>query len=83
MNFMQSQAGTLNSTDIQNWAKNLLVFLAPVIILYLTSVLAVVQFPGHVVKLVDFIPNSVTVGGIVVYLLNGIIDLFKKLIQGY
>lgn len=80
---MPSRSGTLNSTDIKNWSTNLLIFIAPIVMLYITGVLGIIQLHGHVITLTDFIPNNVSLIGMLVYLLNAVLDLFRKLIEGY
>lgn len=69
---------TLNRVDIQKWRKNLLLFLAPVLIVYLVSVVGLIQ-QANTVKVTDFIPTQFTWGGIALYFLNSIIDYLKKL----
>ena len=68
---------SLNQTDIQKWKKNLLLFLGPVLVLYITGVQVVIQQSGF--SLQAFVPTSFTAGGIVLYLINATLDYFKKL----
>ena len=69
----------LTKTDQNKWQKNLLGFLRPVAVLYIGTVIAVIGANGGVVQLKDFIPNSYTVGGAILYILNGALDYLNKL----
>lgn len=75
----QSQRFTLNSQDTAKWRKNLLRFLAPVGLIYLSFVVAQVQSAGF--ALTDFVPNNFTQGAIVLYCVNGIFDLLRKFVE--
>lgn len=68
---------TLNKTDQSKFVNNLLVFLAPLGILYLTTVVgAVSQAP---LGFQDFIPNEVALGGMILWVLNTALDYLRKL----
>jgi len=75
-----SQPYSLNKADISKWLYNLLVFLAPVALIYITAVLAIIQIPGHLVSFQDFAPSGVTLGAIALYIVNGIYDLLRKFV---
>lgn len=60
------------------WLHNLLVFFAPLLVVYFGIVAMTLQQPGHVVVVRDFMPNSATVGAIALYVVNGIMDYFRK-----
>lgn len=67
---------TLNKTQSTKWLHNLLVFLAPVGVLYLTTVVgAISQAP---LGWFDFIPNEVALGGIILWFLNTALDYLRK-----
>lgn len=63
----------------RKWFKNLVVFLLPLLGVYLTSVAMTLQQETHFVSLRDFIPNSIVVGAIFLYVANAITDYGKKL----
>lgn len=69
---------SLNTTDWKKWTKNLLLFLIPLAIIYLVSVIDLLRTPGHLILLKDFIPTQVTIGAMVLYFLNALLDLAKK-----
>lgn len=73
-----SEKFDLNRTDKRKWLHNARKFLAPLALLYLGSVIAVISQPGHVVSLNDFVPTTMVVGAMVLYLLNTLFDLFTK-----
>lgn len=70
---------TLTHTQQTKWAKNLLVFLSPVIALYLTTIVGVISQSGHAFNFTDFIPNTFAQGGIVLWFLNAALDYLRKL----
>lgn len=61
------------------WVHNLMVFLAPLGILYLTTVIGVISQPFHAFSFQDLVPNQVAVGGMVLWVLNAILDYLRKL----
>jgi len=65
----------LTRTDRSKWIVNLVVFIAPVAILYLTQVQAGVV---DGVTAGDFIPSQFTFGAMTLYVINTLIDLLKK-----
>ena len=68
---------TLNKTEQNKWFHNLLVFLAPLAALYLTTVVgAVSQAP---LTLMDLVPNEVALGGLILWVLNTALDYLRKL----
>ena len=75
-----SKAGTLNRQDLQKIAKNSVVFASPVVLIYLGFVLNAVQKDGF--QLNDLVPSSEAVTVIVLWIINTLIDTFKKLIAG-
>ena len=66
--------------DVKKWGKNLLIFLAPVALIYVVSVTG--SASGGVFTLSDFVPNSVTIGAMILYALNALTDLLRKFIAG-
>jgi hypothetical protein len=75
-----SPAYTLVLTDVKKWGKNLLIFLAPVALIYLVSVTNAAS--GSAFTLADFVPNTVTVGAMILYVLNAITDIVRKFVNG-
>lgn len=69
--------GQLNVTDLNKILKNLAIFFIPVAMLYLTSISLLLQQHGFVLS--DFIPNQLTMGSMVGYIINGLLDLLRKL----
>lgn len=70
---------TPNAVNEKKWYRNLLMFLKPVVILYVTAVVAIIGMNGGVVKLQDFVPNSFMMGAATLYILNGALDYLNKL----
>jgi hypothetical protein len=70
--------GQITKTQLKDWQKNLLLFLIPLGVIYLTSVLAVLQQPGHAFSLKDLELTQFTLGAIVLYLVNALLDLSRK-----
>ena len=70
---------TLNKVQQHKWFNNLLVFLAPVGVIYLTTVIGAIQSDGHVFTAKDLIPTTFAQGGIVLWFLNSALDYLRKL----
>lgn len=70
---------TLNKVNQGKFLHNALVFLAPVLILYLTTVVGTISPNGHVFGLMDFVPSTFTQGGITLWFLNTALDYLRKL----
>lgn len=71
----------LSKTDTENWIVNMKRFIAPVGILYLLQVTATVSMAvnsGDAITALDFFPNQVTQGGMILYVLNSALDVFTK-----
>lgn len=71
--------GNFGPQERKEWTKNLLIFLAPLGLLYFGSVAALLQTPGHVISLNDFVPSSFALGGMALYVVNAITDFLRKL----
>lgn len=69
----------LDAPSQSKWFDNLLVFLRPVVVLYVGTVIGIITLHNGAINLTDFIPTTFTMGGIVLYLLNAILDYFRKL----
>jgi len=79
---MGSPPNDISRAELKEWQKNLLKFLAPLVILYSTQVVGGLQSEGFVFTyqsiLAAIIPTPFTWGGIVLYIFNGITDFFRK-----
>ena len=71
---------SLSSVDMQKWGTNLGLFLAPVALIYLVAVITAINNNG--VSLADFVPDQLTVGAIVLYVLNAGVDILRKFTAG-
>lgn len=68
----------LSRTDKDKWVRNLKRFVAPVGIMYLMQVVATLSVDGHLFAPQDFYPSKITQGGMILYFLNSIMDIFNK-----
>ena len=69
---------SLTRADQQKWLNNALIFLAPLFVLYLVFVQTGITSNG--VDITDFIPTQEVVGGLILYAINNLLDLLRKLI---
>ena len=60
----------LTKSDWKKQGKAAVVWSAPVLLMYLSAVLGVLQVEGHTWNIQDLIPSSYTVGGIIVWALS-------------
>lgn len=74
-----NQKFSLNAADVQRWIANLIVFLAPVALIYLAAVIATINSSG--ISLASFAPNALTVGAMVLYVLNAVVDIIRKFVS--
>lgn len=79
---MKSNRFQFNIEDYQAWVKNALWFTAPVILIYLVSVLTLITEPKHAMTLMDFVPSEATKTAIVVWILNRAVDFFRRYQSG-
>lgn len=79
---MKSNRWQFNIEDYQAWVKNALWFTAPVILIYLVSVLTLITQPEHTMRLIDFVPSEATKTAIVVWILNRAVDFFRRYQSG-
>lgn len=70
---------TLSNVQQNKWYKNLLVFIAPVAIVYVVSVIGIINAHNGAVSLQDAIPTPFTLGAMTLYILNSALDYLKKL----
>jgi hypothetical protein len=73
-----SPAGTLNSRDWKKWGEDSLYFFLSVLVIYLTSFAATLSLPNHIFDLMDLVPNLLTWGAILNYVINTIQNLIRK-----
>lgn len=74
--------GELNKYDWVKLKKDFLIFFSPVIIIYLTSVAGLLQVPNHIFTVTDLLPNQITIGSMVGYIIGQLINIFRKLQDG-
>ena len=74
---LSSPKGKLNLADAKRLLNNALTFLAPLAILYLVSVINIIQESG--VSLEAFRLTPAVIGAITLYVLNVALDFFRKL----
>jgi len=73
---MDSNRFQLTRSDVKSWGKVALLFLAPVLGIYLTFVLGGAEADGF--QWSDFVPNLFVQGAMVAYVLNELLALIKK-----
>lgn len=75
----QSTKWNLSVADVERWLRNAGVFLAPVAVIYLLSIVPLLQ---NGFSWSAFVPDPMVVGAMVLYLINTALDFFKKLAAG-
>ncbi len=75
-----SPAGTVNKEDLKKWVRNLLIFLIPLGILYLGQLNNGLQ--DGILLPNEFLPTPTTIGGMELYIINGLTDLLNKFRDG-
>ena len=76
----QSSRWKLNYEDVKKWVDNSLLFIAPLATIYLIFVAANINEGG--LSWSDFVPNNFVLGTMVLYIVNVLLDFFKKLSKG-
>lgn len=79
---MESKKGELNKEDMRKALKSALIFLSPVMVIYLQGVGATMFVQGHVPVLSDFIPNTITIGAIITWFYSQILGIFIRYQSG-
>jgi hypothetical protein len=69
----------LDFNDLDKWLTNAVVFMAPVVVIYLTFVAANINTEGFAWS--DFKINDVVLGTMVLYVVNVVLDFMKKLVK--
>lgn len=57
----------MNKTDWQKAAKSAVVYFAPVLLIYVSGVLGVLQFEGHHFSPKDLIPSQLVIDGSIIW----------------
>ncbi len=78
----KSKKWELNKADWKAALRSALVFLAPVVVIYLQGVGAVMFMKGHIPVLTDFVPNTITVGAIIAWFYMQILGIFLRYQSG-
>lgn len=76
---MESKRFELNRADVNSWLKVAGLFLAPVFVIYITFVLGNIN-DGFAWS--DFVPSVFVQGAMVAYILNELLALLKKWVEG-
>jgi hypothetical protein len=71
-----------SANDFNAFIQNALWFTAPVILIYLVSVLTLITEPSHTMSFADFVPNEATKTAVVVWVLNRAVDFFRRYQSG-
>ena len=76
---MNSKSFDFNKEDFKKWLTNALLFLAPLILIYLSFVLDNLKASGFSLSI--FIPNTLVYGAVSLYVLNAATDLVRKFLK--
>ena len=74
-----SPVGKVNKEDLSKWGHNLLLFLAPLGVIYLLQLNTAVQTGA--LSFVSLIPTQATQGALELYVVNGLLDLLRKFLN--
>jgi hypothetical protein len=77
-----SEQMTLDKKDWKAIGKSALVWSAPVLLIYVTAVMGVLQTEGHVFSFRDFIPSTFTQGGIATWFISQVQGALIRLTRG-
>jgi len=69
---------SLNRADVDKWTKNMIVFIAPVALVYLAQITGTISQADNIIELSDFVPSQVTLGAMILYVINSVTDIIKK-----
>lgn len=75
---MKNNAGQLTTTDRKKWVKDTIRFVLGVLIIYLTSLVVIVNQPGHELVLNDLKPTSLVIGSILTWIIASLQNLVTK-----
>lgn len=76
---MKVQQLKLEQRDLDKWFYHVKLFLTPVAIIYILAIIGSITANKGAVSINDFIPNSFTLGGICLYILNSLLDYLRKI----
>lgn len=76
---MQSGFCEFNRSDFQKWLRNVFIFAAPVVVLYLSFVSNEITKDG--LQMIDFVPNTIVLGAMILYVINTCMDFVKKYLK--
>ena len=72
------ESNTLIKQDWRRWGRNIVLFSIPLAVLYLGQISGVLNQTDKAFQLKDLLPTQMTWGGIVLYILNALQDLYLK-----
>lgn len=72
------EPNSLIKQDWKRWIRNTILFIIPVAILYLTYIASLLNDKDHIFQLRELLPNQMVWGGLVVYILSTLQDLYLK-----
>ena len=75
----KSKPYRLNSADVKKWATNMGLFLVPLVLIYLNTLIERVNAGEVSIKLFELTPALR--GALLLYLLNAVTDLLKKFVK--
>ena len=78
----QPERFTLSTNDYKKWGINSVVFLIPLILIYLNQVSSLLHSPNSVLGGKDFYPSQFTMGAVVSYIISVLTDISKKWADG-
>jgi hypothetical protein len=76
---MVSKRFQITKNDIQKVTTNALIFFAPLATIYLSFVAGEIQKDGF--SLNDLVPNQIVTGAMVLYVVNVLLDFFRKFVS--
>lgn len=76
---MTSGKNDFNKEDFKSWLTNVLLFLAPLALIYLSFVLDNLKASGFSLSI--FVPNTLVYGALSLYFLNAATDLVRKFLK--
>jgi hypothetical protein len=70
---------SLTKVQQNKWLHNMFIFLAPLGVIYFGATAYILQLPNHTFDVKDLVPSSFTIGAMVLYVVNSLFDLSRKL----
>lgn len=78
----ESISGIVNKDELKSWKQNVISWLYIPVTVYVGSVLAITQVPGHALSFADFIPTPIVMSAITTYVGISVMNYMKKYYQG-